>query len=70
MKKELLLYLLIFIFSALLFHTDLLYAPMERIKWMGERSNYYHPFVFTFTIYLIVGTLRLIMYTIKKLLKK
>ncbi len=67
MKKELLIYVSIIIFSAIVIHPDLLIDPLKRIGMMSERANYYHPFVFSLAIYLIIGMGRLLVIGIKKL---
>ncbi len=68
MKKELLIYLTIIILSALFMHFDLLTDPLHRIEMMSEQANYYHPFLFGFGLYLIIGLFRLIILGIKKIL--
>jgi hypothetical protein len=69
-KKELLLYLVIVLMAALLFHPDLLSEPEKRLEMMSDRGNYYHPFVFALLIYLVLGAFRLIIIGVKKLTKR
>lgn len=70
MKKELLLYLGILLLSALAFHSDLLSNPTARLEMMSERANYYHPLVFGFGVYLVIGVFRLIVIGIGKIIKR
>ncbi len=70
MKKELLIYVVLLILSALVVHPDLLTDPFKRIETMSERANYYHPIVFSLPIYLVVGLGRLIVMGIKKLTRR
>jgi hypothetical protein len=69
-KKEVVIYFVLLLFSALLIHSDLLTKPAVRLEMMSDRSNYYHPFVFGFILYLVVGIFRLIVVGIKKLIKR
>jgi len=70
MKKESLIYLVIFIIGAVIVHPDFLYAPLARFEWMNERGNYYHPFVMSIGVYLLVVVIRLTIQGVKRLWKR
>ena len=70
MRKELLIYLFIVLFSALVVHPDLFSDPMARFETMMGRANYYHPFLFGLGIYLLIGALRLFVKWVRRVLKK
>ncbi len=70
MKKELLIYLLIVILSAPVFHPDLLTDFGSRMEMMSDRGNYYHPFIFALVIYLSIALLRLIAAVLRKIIKR
>ena len=70
MKKELLIYLLTVVISALMIHPDLLSTPLARLEMMTDRANYYHPFLFGLGIYLVIGVIRLIVIGLKKIIKR
>lgn len=70
MKKELLIYLLTVVVSALVMHPDLFSTPLARFEMMANRANYYHPFLFGLGVYLIIGIVRLIFAGLKKIIKK
>ncbi len=56
--KEILIYAVLFVLAALLVHPDLLSAPGGRLNAMGEKGNYFHPFVYVFLLYLLVALMR------------
>ena len=58
MKKELIIYLAMFLVLALLSHSDLLSTPSERFQLMYEKGNYFHPFLYTFVLYSILFIFR------------
>ena len=70
MKKELLIYLLTVVVSALVMHPDLLSDPAARFSMMSDRANYYHPFLFGLVPYLIIGLFRLLYLGIQKIMKR
>ncbi|WP_345975991.1 hypothetical protein [Sulfurimonas sp. HSL3-7] len=70
MKKELLIYLLTVVVSALIMHPDLLSTPLIRFDTMANRANYYHPFLFGLGVYLMIGIVRLIVVGLKKIMKR
>jgi len=61
-KKELSIYLVIFVLFALGMHTDLLTAPIERFNELPNSGAYglgaVHPLVFAFIGYIVVGIFR------------
>ena len=57
-KKELLYYLLTLCVLALIMHIDLLSDPSSRLQTMGEKENYFHPFLYSFIVYFVVLILR------------
>ncbi len=57
-KKEVLYYLLTLLILALIMHIDLLSDPFSRLQTMGEKENYFHPFLYSFIIYIIFFILR------------
>lgn len=67
MRKELAIYLIVLVLSAMLIHPDLLTSPLKRLDLMSERANYYHPFVFALAPYLVITLLRLLIQGLKKL---
>jgi len=69
-KKELLIFIVIFVLGALIIHPDLIISPLKRMEWMNERENYYHPFVLSLTAYLLITSIRLIIVGVKKVLRK
>lgn len=70
MKKELLIYLLTVVVSALLMHPDLFSTPFARFEMMANRANYYHPLLFGLGVYLVIGIIRLIVVGLKKIMKR
>ena len=57
-KKELLYYLLTLFVLALIMHIDLLSDPFSRLQTMGEKENYFHPFLYSFIVYFVILVLR------------
>jgi hypothetical protein len=69
-KKELLIYIVVVILSALVFHSDLFSDPAARLEMMSDRANYYHPLIFGLGIYVLIGLVRLIVIGIGKIIKR
>ena len=69
-KIELIVYLATLAAIAVLMHPDLLSDPAGRLTHMSERQNYFHPFLYTFIIYLVLVLLRLTFKGIKKLIRR
>lgn len=59
-KIELLYFVFILIILAILQHSDLLTSPIKRIGMIVERGNYLHALLWTSTVYLALGFIRLI----------
>lgn len=60
--RELTIYITLLVVFALLIHPDLLGDPMSRVAHWIERGNFYHPFVYTFFVYLVLLLLRFFYY--------
>jgi hypothetical protein len=58
LKKETLYFIAILVVLALLQHPDLLTTPFARFTQIINDGNYFHPFLWTFLIYFIIGILR------------
>jgi len=69
-KKELLYYLLTLFVLALIMHIDLLSDPFSRLQIMGEKENYFHPFLYSFIIYFVILILRKIIDFVAGMFKK
>ncbi|RLA68657.1 MAG: hypothetical protein DRG30_10985 [Epsilonproteobacteria bacterium] len=54
LRKELIIYTALLTVLILLMHPDMLSEPTARLGLMQEHSNYIHPLLYTFFIYLIV----------------
>lgn len=59
-KIELLYFFAILVLLAFIQHPDLLFSPLERVGVMQKNENYFHPFVWSFFVYIAVAALRLI----------
>jgi len=74
MKKEIIIFIIVFIILALGQHPDLLSTPLERLSQLPTAGAYgigaVHPIIFSFIGYLIVGVFRLIYKGIVKLFTK
>jgi len=70
MRKEVLIYLVVVLLSALIIHPDLISDPVARFEKMIARADYYHPLLFGLGIYLFIGAIRLLVKWIKKLIKR
>lgn len=60
-KREVLIYIVMFIILTLLMHSDILNNPSSRFQMMYEKGNYSHPFLYTFFIYSILFIIRKIL---------
>lgn len=71
---EIIYYMSILVLLALVQHSDLMFAPLERFEQMQKNSNYFHPFLYAFIVYSIIGLLRVIvkfsLFVKNKFLKK
>ena len=71
MKKELVIFIVIFLLLALGMHMNQwLTHPMEHIAHLSEQKMPYHPLLYTFIVYLLVGFFRLIFGFILKLFRR
>lgn len=59
-RKELLIYLALLVVLALFQHPDLLSSPLTRLNFMLNRQNYFHPLLWTFIVYILIGFVRLV----------
>ena len=57
-KREILVYLLIFFVLSLVMHGDLLSDPFSRFQMMNEKENYSHPFLYSFIVYSVLFIIR------------
>lgn len=60
LKIEFLYFSILLIILAILQHSDLLTSPLNRVELMIQKENYFHPLLWTSIVYLVIGTLRLI----------
>lgn len=74
MKKELTLFLILFIVLAVGMHPDFFTSPVERVMNLSTSGAYglgaMHPLIFTVAAYVVVGLLRLIWKGFSKLFGK
>jgi len=68
--KESLIYLTLFAILSLLVHIDLLSAFGDRISHMMERGNFFHPFIYTFILYIFIFFFRILTKKIVSLISK
>ena len=57
-KKEILIYVVMFFVLALVMHIDLLSDPSSRFQLMNDKENYSHPFLYTFIVYSVLFVIR------------
>lgn len=71
MKKELLIFLIVFVILALIQHPDLLTSPLTRLSDLPTAGAYglgsVHPLVFALVGYLLLWIVRLVIRGIKKI---
>lgn len=71
MKKELLIFIIVFIVLALIQHPDLLSSPLTRLSELPTAGAYglgaVHPLVFALVGYLLLWIVRLVIRGVKKL---
>ena len=58
LRKELVIYTALLTFLIIVMHPDILSDPIARLGLMQEHSNYTHPLLYTFIIYLVIFFLR------------
>ncbi|MDD2906461.1 MAG: hypothetical protein WBK95_09205 [Sulfurimonas sp.] len=59
-RLELLYYVAILLVLAIVQHSDLLTAPLERFEQMQHNANYFHPFLYALLIYILIACMRVI----------
>jgi len=57
--REVAIYATLLIILMFIVHPDLL-ASLDRISLMIERKNYFHPFIYTFFIYILLSIIRFV----------
>ena len=57
-KREILVYIVMFFVLSIVMHSDLLSDPSARFQMMTEKENYSHPFLYTFFVYSILFIIR------------
>ncbi len=70
LKKELTIYTALLTVLIFLIHPDMLSNPTIRLGLMQEKTNYIHPLLYTFFVYLILYFFRAIFSFAKKLIFK
>jgi hypothetical protein len=70
MIREVLIYSALLILLGVLMHPDLLTHLGERFSLMQERSNFIHPFIYAFIVYIILFLFRYVTKKLALLLKK
>jgi hypothetical protein len=70
LKKELTIYTALLTVLIFLMHPDMLSEPTIRLGLMQEKTNYIHPLLYTFFVYLILFFARAIFGFIVKFFKK
>ena len=70
LRKELIIYTALLTLLIVVMHPDILSDPIMRLGLMQEHSNYIHPLLYTFFVYLIVFFLRAVFGFIMNLFNK
>lgn len=69
-KKEFIIFISIFLFLALGMHMNQwMTHPMEHLKHLSTHKMPYHPLLYTFLVYLLIGALRMIFRFFAKLFR-
>ncbi|MCK9492702.1 MAG: hypothetical protein M0Q24_11530 [Sulfurimonas sp.] len=69
LKQELIIFTALLTFLILIMHPDMLSDPTVRLAAMQHKSNYIHPLLYTFFVYLILFFLRAIISLVTKFFK-
>lgn len=70
-KKEILIFLVIFLSLALMMHMDeWLTRPLEHLSHLSTHKMPYHPLLYTTIVYSVVGFVRLVAHAFMKLFKR
>ncbi|QKF80819.1 hypothetical protein CRV08_09170 [Halarcobacter ebronensis] len=71
LKKELIIFFSLLVIVSIGIHFDAwINHPMEHMESLFSHSMAYHPFLYVFLIYLVIGFFRVIINLIKKLFKR
>ncbi|MBN1839515.1 MAG: hypothetical protein JW802_05670 [Campylobacterales bacterium] len=71
MKKESVIFILLFVFLALGMHMNQWAShPIEHFKHLATHHMPYHPLLYTLIVYLIVGLIRMVIHGVIKLFTK
>lgn len=60
LKIEIFYFTVILLVLAFMQHSDLLTSPAQRVELMAEKGNFLHPLLWAFSVYAVVGIIRLI----------
>lgn len=69
-RKEVTLLTAIFVLTALGVHPDLLSNPIARLNTLLSQGAYWHPFLFSVAIYLILGFIRYTIHILRRMAQK
>lgn len=69
-RKEILLLGAIFVLTALGVHPDLLSDPIARLNTLLSQGAYWHPFLFSLALYLILAFIRYTIHILRKMVQK
>ena len=71
LKKELLIFLVLFVISSLIFHwSSWMSNPLSHLEALFSSPMPYHPLLYVFLIYIVILIFRMIIALIKKLLSR
>jgi len=70
LTTELIIYIVIFVALSMLMHQDLFLSFSDRFNTVLDRKNYFHPFVYTFLVYIFILILRFFIKNVASLLNK
>lgn len=71
LKKELLIFSILFLFLALGMHMNQwVNHPLEHLRQLATHKMPYHPLLYTFLLYIVVGILRGFWLIVKKIFSK
>jgi len=68
--REMTIFVILLVTLAFVMHPDLLSTPTERFSIMQDRSNYIHPFLYAFIIYIVLFIFRFIVKKVINLFTK
>jgi hypothetical protein len=70
LKTELTIYTALLTILIILMHPDMLSEPTVRLGLMQEKTNYIHPLLYTFFVYLILFFIRSVISLVFKFIEK